>query len=91
MVPEGHGDCENRGGTTLESVTEHGNTQTRRGGGRLSFLSDGMRRMRGLRDAGSAWARALCLRWLVGLRCYFVQSQVQARLAWLLVSHPKVF
>lgn len=44
MVPEGQGDSENRGGTTLESVAECGNTQTR---GRLSFLSDGVRRMRG--------------------------------------------
>lgn len=33
MVPKGHGDSENRGGTTLESVAEYGNTQTRGTGG----------------------------------------------------------
>lgn len=46
------------------------------------------------RPPGLAWARALCLRWVVGsrlLRSCLVQSEVQARLPQLLVSDPKYF
>lgn len=64
MVPEGHGDSESRDGTTLESITEGGNTQTL--GGMPELSVGGGEANERPRDPGSAWAQAQCLRWIVG-------------------------
>lgn len=90
MVPEGHGDSENRRNHpgVGHGMREHTDT----GAPELSVAwGEANERPR---DPGSAWAQAPCLRWIVGpryVRGYLVQPQVQARLARLLVSHPRVF
>lgn len=55
MVPEGHGDSESRDRTTLESITDGGNTQTL-GGPELSVGGGEVNERP--RDPGLAWAQA---------------------------------